>query len=105
MAEEASENQFRSEVIRLLTTAVTKVDGLEGGVGGLDAKVEGLDAKLSRLEVKVDENTREIKTLQGDVRLLAGQFQDVAGVVYQGHSASNRLGKSCRYFGTGNSLG
>ena len=67
MAEEIPDNRFKSEVVRLLQTAISKVDGLETKVGGL--------------ETKINENTRELKSLQTDIRVLSGQFQDVAGLV------------------------
>ena len=60
MAEEMPDNRFKSEVMRLLGTVITKVDGLEA---------------------KVDENTAAVRTVQNDVRVLSGQFQDVASVV------------------------
>lgn len=53
MVEEISDSNFKSEVMRLLGTVITKVD----------------------------QNTDEIKSLQNDVRTLSGQFQDVASVV------------------------
>lgn len=67
MAEEIPDNRFKSEVMRLLGTVITKVDGLE-------TKVDGL-------EIKVGENTAAVRALQNDVRILGGQVQDVASVV------------------------
>ena len=56
MAEEIPEDRFKAEVVRLLHTAIKKVDGLETKFDGLETKVDGLAR---------------------DVKMLSGQFNDV----------------------------
>jgi hypothetical protein len=56
MAEEIPDGRFKDEVMRLLQTAITKVDGLEK---------------------KADENTGKLESLTVEVKTLSGQFQDV----------------------------
>ena len=81
MAEEIPDHKFKADVMQFIDTAIKKFDGLTADVRTNSFKLDRLENSIGSLETKVDENTREIKSIQSDVRVLGGQFQDVAGVV------------------------
>lgn len=67
MADEISDSNFKSEMMRLMSTAIQKVDGIHTAVGENTNEIRSLKA--------------DIISLKDDVKLLTGRFEDVAGVV------------------------
>jgi hypothetical protein len=70
MAEEISDEKFKSDVMRFIEVATQKFDGLI-------ADVRTNSFKLDRLENKVDSVENRLETLTSEVKVLGGQFRDV----------------------------
>ncbi len=79
MAEEISDDRFKSEVMRLLDTVIVKL-------GDHDKRFENLEKDVS--EIKSDVN--DVKT---DVKILKGQFTDVVGMVLEDNKRITKLEK------------
>jgi hypothetical protein len=72
MAEEISEDKFKSEVIRFIQIANQKFDGLAEGLRTNTFKLDHLENKLVQIEEKVDRVDANLKTLASEVKVLSG---------------------------------
>ena len=86
MAEEISDDRFKSEVMRLLNTVIVKL-------GDHDQRFDSLEQKFDGLEQKVDQNTEEIIAVKNNVKILSAQFTDVVGVVLEDNKRITKLEK------------
>ena len=77
MADEINDDRFKSEVMRLLSTLILKVDGLE---------VKADENKSEIVEVKriVNSNTKDLK-------ILSGQITDVTQMVLKDNQRITKL--------------
>jgi cell division protein FtsL len=76
MAEEYND-RFKSEVMRLLSTLILKVDGLE-------VKVDENKGEIIEVKQIVNDNTK-------DLRILSGQFTDVTQMVLKDNQRITKL--------------
>lgn len=91
MAEEISNSEFKAEmlefkadVMRFVEVASQKFDGLTADVRTNAFKLDRLENGLSRVEEKLDRVT-------SDVKILSGQFNDVAGMAIDDHKGIGKL--------------
>lgn len=87
MAEEISDDRFKSEVMRLLNTVIVKL-------GDHDKNFESIDQRFDKLEEKIDQNTEGIVTVKNDVKILKGQFTDVVGMVLEDNKRITKVEKN-----------
>jgi len=100
MAEEISDEIFKSEVMRFIEIANQKFDGLTTDVRSntfkldhLESKLDHLESGLARVEVKVDRVEIDLKAVALDVKVVSGQFQDVALMAMKDHTRIDNLEK------------
>lgn len=84
-------DRFQSEVMRLLGTAIQKIDGLEGRMNRLEQKTDVLtgqvtgiasklieiDKRLSVLEMRFDSLDHRLTSLETEVRLIRQEIADL----------------------------
>ena len=70
-----------AEIVRLLDTAIGKIDGLATDVRNLDVRLERVEGKVDRLEVKVDGLEVKVATLDLKVTRLGGKVDSIADTV------------------------
>jgi hypothetical protein len=93
MADEIPDDKFKSDVMRFIEVAAQKFDGLIADVrtnsfklDRLETKIDSVEGRLEtkidsvegRLETKLDSVEKGVAVLTSEVRLLGGQFRDVA---------------------------
>lgn len=100
MAEEISDDRFKSEMTRFMETVILKLgehdrrfDGLGQRFDGLEHRFDGLEQRFDGLERKVDKNTEEIILLKKNVKILSAQFTDVVGMVLEDNKRITKLEK------------
>lgn len=86
MAEEISDDRFKSEVMRLLNSVIVKLEDH-------DQRFESIDQRFDRLEEKIDQNTEEIVAVKNDLKIFKGQFTDVVGIVLEDNKRITKLEK------------
>ena len=86
MAEEISDDRFKSEMMRMMNTVILKL-------GEHDQRFESIDQRFDSLEEKIDRNTEEIIFVKKDVKILKGQFTDVVGMVLEDNKRITKLEK------------
>ena len=86
MAEEISDDRFKSEVMRLLNKVIAKLGDHDQRFESIDQRFENLEKDVS--EIKID--LREVKT---DVKVLKGQFSDVAVMAIEDNKRITKLEK------------
>jgi chromosome segregation ATPase len=112
MAEEISDEKFKSEVIRFIQVANQKFDGLAEGLrtntfkldhlenrlGRVEEKVERVEEKVGRLEGKVERVEEKVSRIEGDlkalasdVKVLSGQFSDVGVMAIKDNQRIDKL--------------
>ncbi len=93
MAEEISDDRFKSEVMRLLNTVIVKLGDHDKRFESIDQKFESIDQKFDGLEKKIDKNTEEIVAVKNNVNILSAQFTDVVGMVLDDNKRTTKLEK------------
>lgn len=86
MAEEISDDRFKSEMMRMMNTVILKL-------GEHDQRFESIDQRFDKLEEKIDQNTEDIALLKKDVKTLTGKFTDVVGMVLEDNKRITKLEK------------
>lgn len=88
MGDEISEDRFRVEAMRHLTTLVTKVqENTEGIKKSTDSIRQNTDSIIQNTEgiekntAGIKQNSDEIAARRSDFAILGGHFQDIASVV------------------------
>ena len=71
-------SQFKTDVMRFVDTAGKKFDGLT-------ADIRTNAFKLDRLENGLNQVAEKLDGVASDVKVLSGQFTDVAGMVIRDH--------------------
>ena len=93
MAEEISDDRFKSEMTRFMETVILKLGEHDRRFDGLEQRFDGLEQRFDGLERKVDKNTEEIILLKKNVKILSAQFTDVVGVVLEDNKRITKLEK------------
>lgn len=93
MAEEISDDRFKSEMMRMMNTVILKLGEHDQRFEDIDQKFESIDQRFDRLEEKIDRNTEDIALLKKDVKTLTGQFTDVVGMVLEDNKRITKLEK------------
>lgn len=86
MAEEISDNRFKSEAMRLLDTVIVKL-------GDHDKNFESIDQRFDGLEKDVSEIKSDLTDVKTDVKILKGQFTDAVGMVLEDNKRIMKLEK------------
>lgn len=76
---------FKTEVMRFVEVANQKFDGLTADVRTNAFKLDRLENGLVRVEEKVNQVEEKLDNVASDVKILSGQFTDVAGMVMRDH--------------------
>ncbi len=79
MAEENSDDRFKSEVMRLLNTVIAKL-------GDHDENFKSIDQRFDNLE-------KDVSEIKSDVKILKGQFSDVAVMAIEDNKRITKLEK------------
>jgi chromosome segregation ATPase len=90
---EIPDDKFKSEVMKFIEVANQKFDGLTSDLRTNTFKLDSLENGLNRVEEKVDRLEVDLKTVASDVKVLSGQFQDVALMTMKDHSRIDNLEK------------
>ncbi|MEO6589513.1 MAG: hypothetical protein ABIP06_09430 [Pyrinomonadaceae bacterium] len=93
MAEEISDDRFKSEVMRLLNTVIVKLGDHDKNFESIDQRFESIDQRFDKLEEKIDQNTEGIVTVKNDMKILKGQFTDVVGMVLEDNKRITKIEK------------
>ena len=105
MAEEISDNQFKSEmlefksdmlefkteVMRFVDVAEKKFDGITSDVRTNSFKMDRLETKINGLETNVEKLSSTVNDLSSDVKTLSSQFKDVGVMAIKNHKRIDNL--------------
>lgn len=75
--EKISDERFKSEMMRLMNTAIVKIDNLENRFDGLENKVDGLENRFDGLEKRFDGLENRFDGLEKKVDLFSAQMTEI----------------------------
>mgnify|MGYP006216438507 CR=1 FL=1 len=91
MADEISDDKFKSDVLRFIEVAMQKFDGLTSDLRSNSFKIDRMESKVDQIETKVDRVESDLKKLSSDVNTLTRQFEAVGAVAIEDHQPSTVL--------------
>ena len=93
MAEEISDDRFKSEVMRLLNKVIAKLGDHDQRFESIDQRFESIDQRFENLEKDVSEIKIDLREVKTDVKVLKGQFSDVAVMAIEDNKRITKLEK------------
>ena len=103
MAEEIPDERFKSEVMRLLNTVIAKLgdhdqrfESIDQRFESIDQRFESIDQRLGNLEKDMSEVKTDLGEVKINVKVLKGQFSDVAVMAIEDNKRITKLEKDVK---------